>query len=83
MSKVTWHLIAKQASLLQSSHIRKDVMRRMKHKIEAAIKAYKQNLTTKVGNLIIAELAKGGVQEAFRHLKGWYQKAAETQARPC
>jgi hypothetical protein len=28
-------------------------------------------------------LAKGDVKEAFRHLKGWYQKAAETQARPC
>jgi hypothetical protein len=29
------------------------------------------------------ELTKGEVIEAFRHLKGWYQKAAEMQARPC
>jgi hypothetical protein len=28
-------------------------------------------------------LAKGDVKEAFWHLKGWYQKVAETQARPC
>jgi hypothetical protein len=55
----------------------------MKHKIKAAIKADKQKLTAKVGNSIIAELAKRDVKEAFRHLKRWYQKATETQARPC
>ena len=51
--------------------------------IKAAIKADKQKPTAKVGNLIVAELVKGDVKEAFRHLKGWYRKAAETQARPC
>jgi hypothetical protein len=55
----------------------------MKRKIEATIKADKQKLTAKVGDSIIAELAKGDAQEAFRHLKGWYRKAAETQTRPC
>jgi hypothetical protein len=55
----------------------------MKCKIEATIKADKQKLTAKVGNLIVVELAKGDLKEAFRHLKGWYQKAAEMQARPC
>ncbi len=25
----------------------------------------------------------GNVQEAFCHLKGWYQAASETQAKPC
>ncbi len=25
----------------------------------------------------------GNVQETFRHLKGWYQAASDTQARPC
>jgi hypothetical protein len=29
------------------------------------------------------ELAKGDVKEVFRHLKGWYRKVAEVQARPC
>ncbi len=43
----------------------------MKREIKAAIKADKQKLTAEVGDLIIAELAKGGVQEAFQHLKGW------------
>jgi hypothetical protein len=83
MSKGTWRLIAKWASLLQSGCIWQDAAWRMKRKIGAAIKADKQKLTTKVGNSIVAELAKGDVKEAFRHLKGWYQKAAQTQARPC
>jgi hypothetical protein len=55
----------------------------MRHEIKAAIKADKQKLTAKVGNSIIAELAKGDVKEAFWHLKGWYRKATEMQARPC
>jgi hypothetical protein len=83
MSDATWHLIAKRASVLQSGRIRQDTTWRMKHKIEASIKADKQKLTAKVGNLIFMELAKREVQEAFRLLKGWYWKAAETQARPC
>jgi hypothetical protein len=33
--------------------------------------------------MIEAELAKGDVQEAFCLLKGWYQAAPETVARPC
>ncbi len=84
VSEATWHLIAKQVSLLRSSKIRQDAARRMKRKIKAAIKADKQKLTAKVGDSIIAELAKGGVkEEALQHLNGWYQKAVETQARPC
>jgi hypothetical protein len=36
-----------------------------------------------VGAAIEAELAGGDVQEAFRCLKGWYQNASESMARPC
>jgi hypothetical protein len=46
----------------------------MKCKIGAVIKADKCKLTADVGNFVIAKLAKGDVKEAFRHLKGWYQK---------
>jgi hypothetical protein len=60
MSKATWRLIAKRVSLLWSGRIRQDAMRRMKCKIEASIKA-DQKLTTEVGILIVADLAKGGV----------------------
>jgi hypothetical protein len=83
MSKATWHLIAKRASLQQSGRISQDAAWKMKRKIKAAIKADKQKLTAKVGNSIVAELAKGDVKEAFRHLKGWYRKATEMQTRPC
>jgi hypothetical protein len=83
MTEGTWRLIAKRASLMRSGCIRQDAARRMSHEIEATIKADKQKLTAKVGNLIVAELAKGDVMEAFRHLKGWYRKATEMQARPC
>jgi hypothetical protein len=83
ISKAMWRLIAKRVSLLQSGRIRQDAARRMKRKIEAAIKADKQKLTAEVGNSIVAEFSKGDVKEAFRHLKGWYRKATEMQARPC
>jgi hypothetical protein len=83
MSKATWRLIAKWASLLRSGHIWQDAEQRMKPKIKAAIKADKRKLTANIGNLIVAELAKWDVIEAFWHLKGWYRKAAEMQARPC
>ena len=65
MSEATWCLIAKRVSLLQSGRIRQDATRRMKHEIKAAIKADKPQLTAQVGDLIITELAKGDVQEAF------------------
>ncbi len=83
ISQGTWGLIAKWASLLRSCHIWQDARRRMKCKIGTAIKADKHKLTTNVGDSIVAELAKGDVKEAFRHLKAWYRKAAEMQARPC
>jgi hypothetical protein len=38
---------------------------------------------TSIGSTIEAELAGGNVQEAFRHLKGWYCVATDTQAKPC
>jgi hypothetical protein len=39
--------------------------------------------TAKVGAAVEAELARGNVQEAFCHLKGWYRAATEMQAKPC
>jgi hypothetical protein len=32
--------------------------------------------------MIELELTGENVQEAFRHLKGWYQEATEMQAKP-
>ena len=39
--------------------------------------------TERVGTLIESELTGGNVQEAFRHLKGWYRAASEMQAKQC
>jgi hypothetical protein len=54
----------------------------MNRKIGTAIKVDKHKLTPKVGDSIVMERAKGDVKEAFQHLKGWYRKVAEMQARP-
>jgi hypothetical protein len=83
ISKGTWRLIVKQASLLQSSRIWQDAAQRMKRKIGTAIKADMRKLTLEVGDSIIAGLAKEDIKEAFWHLKGWYRKVVEMQARPC
>ena len=83
ISEGTWKLIRKRASLLRSGRIRQTAARRMKREVHAALKEDKKRLTAEVGEKIVAELGEGNVQEAFRHLKGWYRNAAETQARPC
>jgi hypothetical protein len=83
ISKGTWTLIAKRASLLISGRIRQTAARWMKRKANAALKVDKSRLTAQVGEDIVSELGKGNVQEAFRHLKGWYRTASEAQAQPC
>ena len=77
ISKGTWRLITKRTSLRQAA------ARRMKREVQAALKADMSRLTAKVGESIVSELSQGNVQEAFRHLKGWYRATSETQAKPC
>ncbi len=55
----------------------------MQRAIHAALKRDRTARTAQVGELIIAKLAEGNVHEAFRHLKGCYREASETQAKPC
>jgi hypothetical protein len=55
----------------------------MQRAIHAALKRDRAVCTARIGKLIVAELAEGNVNEAFRHLKGWCRQALETQARPC
>jgi len=83
ISEGAWKLIATRASLLCSGKIRQAAARRMKREVQAALKADKTRLTAEVGETIVLELSSGNVQEAFRHLKGWYRSTSETQARPC
>jgi hypothetical protein len=55
----------------------------MQREVKAALKADKSWLTAEVRECIMSELQEGDVQEAFRHLKGRYRNASETQAKPC
>jgi hypothetical protein len=57
--------------------------RRLHSQIGAALLNDRRDQTARVGESIIAELAGGNVQEAFRHLKGWYRAASEMQSKPC
>jgi hypothetical protein len=83
MSDSTWLLIKQHTSLRQAGQLCQSEGRRMQHTIHAALKRDRAARTAQVGESIIAKLAEGNVHEAFRHLKGWYQEASETQARPC
>ncbi len=57
--------------------------RRLHRQIGAALRNDRRDRTARVGENIVTELAGGNVQEAFRHLKGWYRAASETQSKPC
>jgi hypothetical protein len=57
--------------------------RQLCHQIGTALCNNWRDQTARVGENIVAKLAGGNVQEAFRHLKGWYWAASETQSKPC
>jgi hypothetical protein len=82
MSDSTWLLIKQRTSLRRAGQLRRLEGRRMQRAIHAALKRDRAARTVQVGELIVAELAEGKVHEAFRHLKGWYREASDTQAKP-
>jgi hypothetical protein len=83
MSNSTWLLIKQRTSLRRVGQLHKSEGQRMQHTIHAALKKDCAARTAQVGKSIVAKLAEGNVHKAFRHLKGWYRSATETQARPC
>jgi hypothetical protein len=84
MSNNTWAMIKQRtSSLKQAGQLRRAEGQRMQRAIHAALKRDPAARTAQVGELIVAELAEGNVHEGFRHLKGWYRTASETQAKPC
>jgi len=56
ISKGTWKLTAKRASLMRSGKIRQVNVRRMQRKVKLALKADKSWLTANVGERIVLEL---------------------------
>ncbi len=55
----------------------------LNRQIVVSLQKDRTDQTAAVGATVEAKLAGGNVQEAFRHLKGWYRVATETQAKPC
>jgi hypothetical protein len=83
MSNSTWLLLKQHTPLHRAGQLRWSEGQRMQRAIHAALKRDCAARTAQVGESIVAKLAEGNVYEAFRHLKGWYWEASETQVRPC
>ncbi len=83
MSNSTWLLIKHRTSLRRAGQLHRSEGQRMQRAIHAALKKDHAARTAQVGESIVAELAEGNVHKVFRHLKGLYWEASETQARPC
>ena len=66
-----------------TGQLRRSESQRMQRTIHAALKKDRAVRTAQVGESMVAELVKGNVHEALRHLKGWYRSATEMQARLC
>jgi hypothetical protein len=83
ISEQSWWLIAHRAMLRRTGHLCQTGGRCMKRQIGALLRKDRADRTEQVWTLIESELMGGNVEEAFRHLKGWYRAALETQAKPC
>ena len=78
----TWRLIAHRAMLHRTGCLCQTERHWLHRQIRAALHKDRRDRTTNVGESIVTKLAGGNIQEAFRHLKGWYQMAMETQSKP-
>jgi hypothetical protein len=79
----SWRLITHQAMLRRTGHLCQTGGRCLNHQIRVSLQKDRTDRTAMVGATVEAKLAGGNVQEAFRHLKGWYRAATEMQAKPC
>jgi hypothetical protein len=83
ISEESWRLIAHRVMLRRTGRLCQTGGHRMKRQIGALLRKDRADRTERVGTLIESELMGGNVEEAFRHLKGWYRATLETQAKPC
>ncbi len=83
ISEESWRLIAHRAMLRRTGRLCQTGGRRMQRQIGALLCKDHADRTERVGTLIESKLTGGNVQEAFRHLKGWYRATSEMQAKPC
>ncbi len=83
ISEESWRLIAHRAMLRHTGRLCQAGGCRLHRQISASLQKDWADRTAHIGALIELELAGGNVQEAFRHLKGWYRAASDMQAKPC
>jgi hypothetical protein len=83
VSNATWQLIKQRMSLRRAGQLCRNEASKMQREIKKALRVDRDTRTKSVGETITNKLAGGNVQEAFRHLKGWYWSATNIQARPC
>ncbi len=79
----SWRLIAHLAMLHHTGRLCQAGGHCLHCQIGASLQKDWTNQTATVGAMVKAELVGGNVQEAFRHLKGWYRAGTEMQAKPC
>ena len=83
LSPETWKLGRNRTMLRRTGRLCRAGGRRMRRAIWHSLQKDRTTRTKRVGETIEAELKGGDVQEAYRHLKGWYRAATEVEARPC
>jgi hypothetical protein len=83
ISKESWQLISHRAKLRRTGRLCQIGGHRVHCRIGTSLSRDWSDRMATIGSMVEAELAGGNVQEAFRHLKGWYRAASETQVKPC
>ena len=83
ISEATWALIEQRCAARRLGKRGKRLGRQLHRRIQKSLHADRLARTLRVGTSVVAELENGNVQEAYRHLKGWYRAAGEATSRPC
>jgi hypothetical protein len=79
----SWQPITHRAMLCCTGRLCKTGGRYLNRQIGVSLQKDWTDQTAAVGATVEAELARGNLQEAFHHLKGWYRATTEMQAKPC
>jgi hypothetical protein len=79
----SWQLIAHRVMLRRTGCLCKTGGHRLHCQIGVSLQKDQTDQTAAIGATVEAKLAGGNIQEAFRHLKGWYRAVTEMQMKPC
>jgi hypothetical protein len=83
ISEESWQLIAHRTMLCRTGRLCQTGGCCLYRQTSASLCKDHAERRKGVGTQIESKLARGNVQEAFCHLKGWYRAASEMQAKPC